>query len=120
MDERLTDDEMTRFEHFVTTCLADPGSYEPDELVCAINENADLCSKALTAVRRSRGLRYVTEQDLIFLKSWLKAGDLILGSLEVLRQMDSTNAAAIGHELECTQTALETLPRLILEAYERR
>lgn len=118
MNQALTSSELKHLENFVTTCLADPGSFSHEELVEAISENQELCARAVQQARASRPGE-ITEADINFLQSWLKARNLILGGLQLLQMADPGNAAAIQHELECTETAFTLLPGLLAEAKQR-
>ena len=125
MSERLTQPELAHLETFVTTCLSDPGSMSHAELLEAIQDNQQLCAKALRQLQRqsipaaARPLgsdEGVTEEDLRFLESWLKARNLILGGLQLVQLADPDNAAQMQHEVECTETAFKLLPGLISRA----
>jgi hypothetical protein len=125
MSERLTQPELAHLETFFTTCLSDPGSMSHEELLEAIQDNQELCGKALRQIQRqsipaaARPLGHsegVTEQDLTFLESWLKARNLVVGGLQLLQLADPDNAATIQHEVECTETAFKLLPGLISKA----
>ncbi len=126
MTTPLNPSELKHFENFVTTCLSDPGSMSHEELLDAILVNQELCSRALrqlqtgTASSPARSsVNTITESDLNFLQSWLKARNLMLGGLQLLQLADPDNAASVQHELECTETAFALLPGLISDARER-
>lgn len=118
MPSPLNADELKRLETFFTTCLSDPGSMGHDELLEAISENQELCTRALgqLSAPAEPDSEAVTEADLNFLESWLKARNLILGGMQLLKMADEQNAAAIQHELDCTETAFTLIPRLIADA----
>lgn len=128
MSERLTQPELSHLETFVSTCLMDPGSMSHEELLEAIQDNQELCGKALRQLQRQeiraaeRPLGHsegVTEEDLRFLESWLKARNLILGGLQLLQLADPENAVQMQHEVECTETAFKLLPGLISKAKQQ-
>jgi hypothetical protein len=125
MSERLTQPELAHLETFVTTCLSDPGSMSHGELLEAIHDNHELCAKALRQLQRQNipaaarplgSSEGVTEEDLRFLESWLKARNLVIGGLQLLQLADPDNAASIQHEVDCTETAFKLLPGLISKA----
>lgn len=118
MSAPLNTQELKHLETFVTTSLADPGSLTHEELLEAINENQELCARALKQLQEppaSNG-REMTEADLAFLESWMKARNLVLGGMQLLQLADPENAASIQHELECTETVFTLLPGLIADA----
>ena len=117
MSAPLNTQEIKHLETFVTTTLADPGSLSHEELIEAINVNQELCARALTQLR-SPGAppKEMTEADLNFLESWLKARNLVLGGMQLLQMADPDNAGTIQHELECTETVFTILPGLIADA----
>ena len=121
MTQSLTPSELAHLETFFTTCLSDPGSMSYEELVEAINENQQLCGKALRQLRQAAVKPVappdeITESDLLFLESWLKARNLVLGGLQLLQLADPDNAASIQHEVECTETAFKLLPGALAKA----
>jgi hypothetical protein len=75
-------------------------------------ENRDLATRALAQLRQRASLN---EADLVFLRSWLKASDLILAGLQVLEMADPGAAEPIRHERECTEMAFNLLPALLGE-----
>lgn len=76
-------------------------------------EQQELCDRVLAGLNRRPAL---SEADVAFLRSWLRAGDLLLAGLQVLEMADEGSASAIRHERECTETALGLLPTLLDEA----
>lgn len=121
MPSTLNSEELKRLEHFITTCLSDPGSMSHDELIEAISENQQLCARALGQLNApSDSESQLSEADLNFLQSWLKARNLVIGGMQLLKMADTQNAAAIQHELEVTETAFTLLPKLISEAQARQ
>ena len=120
MSEKLSSSELQHLENFVTTCLSDPGSMTHGELLQAINENQQLCARAVQQLQpQPQAASTVTVEDINFLESWLKARNLVLGGLQLLQLADPDNAASIQHELECTETAFTLIPNLLLEARGR-
>jgi hypothetical protein len=126
MSTTLTTDDLKHFETFVTTCLSDPESMTHEELLEAIQVNQELCTRALHQLQGTpdrpdveHTVGAVSEADLNFLQSWLKAKNLMLGGLQLLQLADPENAATVQHELECTETAFVLLPGLISEARGR-
>lgn len=117
MSTVLNPSELKHLETFITTCLADPGSMSHEELLEAIQENQELCARALHQIQapRAETKGEITQADVTFLQSWLKAKNLILGGLQLLQMADPGNAASIQHELECTETAFTLLPMLLAE-----
>jgi hypothetical protein len=115
MNSKLTPSQIQQFETFVTTCLSDPASMSYEELIQAINDNQEICALALQQIQSpeptSRG--QTTEADIVFLTSWLKARNLVIGGLQLLQMADPDNAASIQHEVECTETAFQLLPGLL-------
>lgn len=125
MSERLSRSELAHLESFFTTCLSDPGSMSHAELLEAISENQQLCGKALRQLQQQSipaaaqplgSEEGVTEEDLRFLESWLKARNLVLGGLQLLQLADPENAVQMQHEVECTETVFKILPGLIAKA----
>ena len=119
MSAPLNTQELKHLETFVTTSLADPGSLSHQELLEAINENQELCARALQQLQHPSENtvgREMTEADLTFLESWMKARNLVLGGMQLLQLADPENAASIQHELECTETVFTLLPGLIADA----
>lgn len=114
----LTASELKHLEIFVTTCLSDPGSMSHEELLQAINDNQQLCAKAMRQLQIP-STSEVTAEDLNFLNSWLKARNLMLGGMQLLQMADPENAATIQHEIECTETAFKLLPGLIEDTRKR-
>lgn len=113
----LTDQELTHLETFVTTSLSDPSALSHQELLDAITENQELCARAVSQLRcLNSQAPEVTEADLVFLESWLKARNLMIGGMQLLQMADPENAASIQHEVECTETAFTILPALIAQA----
>lgn len=100
MSNSLSVHDIDRFEALLQQNLSQP-------------ENQDLCQNVLSALRFRPAL---SEADIGFLRSWLKAGDLILAGLQVLEMADEGSAEAIRHERECTETAFNLLPQLLDEA----
>ena len=93
-----------------------------EELLEAIQDNRELCGRALTQLQDPEVIsspNAVSQADLDFLDSWLKAKNLMLGGLQLLQLADPENASSVQHEFECTETAFTLLPRLILDARER-
>lgn len=120
----LSQAELGHLESFITTCISDPGSMSHAELLEAIQDNQELCGRALRQLQNSKPapslpLDGITAADLDFLTSWLKARNLVLGGLQLLQLADPENAASVQHELECTETAFQLLPGLIQEAKAR-
>ena len=122
MPNPLSPPELKHLETFFTTCLSDPGSMSHLELLEAIQENNELCTKALyqlqeqsipAAARPLGTAQGVTEGDLRFLESWLKSRNVVVGGLQLLQLADPDNAASIQHEVECAETAFKLLPGLI-------
>jgi hypothetical protein len=88
------------------------------ELLDAIQENHELCSRALTQLQEPTPVAppgEVTQADITFLESWLKARNLVIGGLQLLQLADPDNAASIQHEVECTETAFTLLPGVLKE-----
>lgn len=117
MQSPLSSEELKRLESFVSTTLADPGSCSHEDLVAEISENHSLCARLLKQAGPTESA--LSEADLNFLQSWLKARNLIIGGMELLKLADQQNAGAIQHEIDCTETALGLLPKLIDEARPR-
>lgn len=110
----LSEQELIRLERFVSSVLSDPGALSQQELLSAIAENRELCGRAVTQLKRScAGRSEVSEADLVFLESWLKARNLMIGGMQLLQMADPENSASIQHEVECTETAFNILPSLI-------
>lgn len=101
MTPTLSSEDIDRFETLLSQTPAQLG------------EHKELCDRVLSALRFRSALN---QADIGFLRSWLRAGDLILTGLQVLEMADQDNAEAIRHERECTQTALALLPHLLDEA----
>lgn len=116
MPNSLSTQELHHLETFVTTSLADPGSLSHEELLEAIAENQELCARAVRQIQEAGAPREITEADLTFLESWLKASNLVIGGMQLLQLADPDNADRLQHEVECTQTAMTLLPVLIAEA----
>ena len=82
MSDNLTPSELKHLETFFTTCLSDPGSMSHAELLEAIQDNQELCGKALRQLQDRKAPDAesgVTQSDITFLRSWLKAQNLVLG-----------------------------------------
>ena len=117
MSTALNQNEIQNLQDFFQNCLRDPDSMSHEQLVSSIKENQEPCSRALTQIKNPPG--EITIEDVNFLISWLKARNLIIGGLQLLQMADPENAAAIQHEVECTETAFTLLPGLLNEARER-
>ena len=127
MSTPVSPSELKHLESYITTCLSDPGSMSHAELLQAIQENQELCTRAFQQLQpggaeassvASETTR-VTAADVTFLESWLKAKNLMIGGMQLLQMADPDNAASVQHELECTETAFTLLPRLIADAKDR-
>ena len=117
MSTTLNQNEIQNLQDFFQNCLQDPDSMSHQQLVTTIKENQELCSRALSQIKNPPG--DITIEDVNFLVSWLKARNLIIGGLQLLQMADPGNAAAIQHEVECTETAFTLLPGLLNETRER-
>lgn len=114
MSKPLSVQELSHLENFVTTTLADPNSLSHQELLDAIVENQELCAQAVACLQSQTPAQgRVTEADLVFLESWLKARNLMIGGMQLLQMADPENAASIQHEVECTEAAFSIIPLLI-------
>lgn len=122
MSDNLTPSELKHLETFFTTCLSDPGSMSHAELLEAIQDNQELCGKALRQLQDRKAPDAesgVTQSDITFLRSWLKAQNLVLGGMQLLQLADPDNAASIQHEIECTETAFTLLPGVLQEMEQK-
>jgi len=122
MSDTLTPSELKHLETFFTTCLSDPGSMSHAELLEAIQDNQELCGKALRQLQDRKAPSAdsgVTQSDITFLRSWLKAQNLVLGGMQLLQLADPDNAASIQHEIECTETAFTLLPGVLQEMEQK-
>jgi hypothetical protein len=105
---QLSHEDLDRFEAFLSSCLADP-----TQAASAATVHRELCDRVLASLRQRPTL---SESDIIFLRSWLKARDLIVAGLQFLEMADESTAGSVRHERECTETAFDLLPRLLDEA----
>lgn len=101
----LSSADLERFGQFLESSLS-----HPDQ-----DGNRELCDRVMELLRHRSQL---SQADLGFLKSWLKARDLIVAGLQVLEMADEGNAEAIRHERECTEMAFNLLPCLVDEAHQ--
>lgn len=121
MANPLTPPEIASLDSFFQNCLANPEAMSHEELVVSIRQHHGLCVRAISQLQGSpRGPLappdQVTEDDLRFMESWMKARNLVIGGLQLLQLADPDNAASIQHEVECTETAFKLLPGIITEA----
>lgn len=103
MSAVLTPADIDLFAQFLENCLSQPEN----------SAHRELCDRVMGTLRQQSEL---SQSDIGFLTSWLKAQELIVAGLQVLEMADEANADAIRHERECTETAFKLLPVLVNEA----
>jgi hypothetical protein len=104
----LSPEDIDRFELFLNGCLTNPG-----QASTTATGDRELCDRVLASLRQRSAL---SQGDIGFLRSWLKARDLIVTGLQFLEMADESTADSVRHERECTETAFNLLPQLLDEA----